>query len=336
MWALGAGVFVGVMPIALLLAALLCVLWPGSQRGLRLLAFAALYLGLELVVMPMALGTWLASGLGWALQRPAFVALHYRLFALVIGVLANCGSRTFALTIERQWAGWPAQDASTPAAGQPLLVLSRHAGPGDSMLLIHELFSRARRRPRIVLKHTLQWDPMIDLILNRLPMRFVNPAAQRQGENVAAIARLARTMTSGDALLVFPEGGKVTPTRRRRAIDRLRRAGREQAARRAESIRHLMPPKPRGLQAALAARHDLDVVIVAHTGLDDLNTLPELWCAVARDKTLHLRWHAVPAARVPRDPCGLAAWVFAEWERMDAWVGARRPMQPARAAVTGW
>lgn len=323
-WALGVALFVGVMPVALLVAAAVSFVLPGPLRSLRLLSFGFVYLGLELAVIAIAFGAWVASGLGWALHRPAFIAFHYRLVAAVISILFWFGSRTFALTIDRQQPDRQTAVAPPPLGDRPLLVLSRHAGPGDSLLLIHQLFSWARRRPRIVLKHTLQWDPMIDLVFNRLPMAFVDPASLRQSGAIAGIARLAATMGPGDALLIFPEGRNVTPQHRRRAIDRLRQAGREQAARRAESIVHLMLPRPRGMQAALAARPDLDVVVVAHTGLDDLNTVPEIWRAVPMDKTLHLLWQAFPAARVPKDLGGLSAWVFAEWERMDAWVGARR------------
>jgi hypothetical protein len=38
-------------------------------------------------------------------------------------------------------------------------VLSRHAGPGDSFLLVHQLLSVYQRRPRVVMKATLQLDP---------------------------------------------------------------------------------------------------------------------------------------------------------------------------------
>ena len=40
--------------------------------------------------------------------------------------------------------------------GGPLLVLARHAGPGDSFALVDLLLSRYGRRPRIVLKEDLR------------------------------------------------------------------------------------------------------------------------------------------------------------------------------------
>jgi len=52
-------------------------------------------------------------------------------------------------------------------------VLSRHAGPGDSFLLIHQLLSVYGRRPRVVMKAALQFDPSLDVLGNRLPNVFI-------------------------------------------------------------------------------------------------------------------------------------------------------------------
>ena len=67
----------------------------------------------------------------------------------------------------------------TPTPGLPILVCCRHAGPGDSFMLIHALMHWYDREPRVVLKDTLAWDPMIDVLLHRIPARFItpNPAA---------------------------------------------------------------------------------------------------------------------------------------------------------------
>jgi len=57
---------------------------------------------------------------------------------------------------ERDGAGPP---EAGPSGDRPLIVLSRHAGPGDSLLLIHYLLSVCERRPRVVMKATLQTRP---------------------------------------------------------------------------------------------------------------------------------------------------------------------------------
>ena len=132
--------------------------------------------------------------------------------------------RVLRLTIET--------DGPTPDAhpGRPILVCCRHAGPGDSFTLIHALMHWYDREPRVVLKDTLAWDPMIDVILNRIPARFItpNPAA---GEDLESqIAALATGLDENDAFVIFPEGGNFTPERRQRAIDRLRKLGLERMA----------------------------------------------------------------------------------------------------------
>ena len=103
-----------------------------------------------------------------------------------------------------------------------------------------------------------------------------------------------------DALLIFPEGANFTPQRRVRAIQRLRDRGLRSAVRQAEAMRRVLPPRPGGVAAALTAAPHADVVFVAHTGLEHLSTLRDLWRSLPMDKTLHLRWWFVPAADVPR------------------------------------
>lgn len=320
-WVIGTVVFLLTLPILVVVSVLVFVL-PGQLRGLRLFGFALVFLAVEVVVLPVALCSWVASGFGWAIRRPAFVAFHYLLARMLLAVLYWSISRYFALELDRRGPEQPERDPQ--ALVSPLLVMSRHAGPGDSLLLVHELLSWARRRPRVVLKDTLQWDPMIDVLLNRLPMAFVDAASADKGGAIEGIGLLAASMGPRDALLIFPEGGNVTPRRQKQAIERLRSSGREGAAARAEGIVHLLPPRPRGVQAALLANPDLRVVVVAHTGLDDLNTIGDLWEAIPVDKTLHLRWHAVSASEVPSDEQGLSDWLFTEWEQMDAWVTAHR------------
>ncbi len=328
----GIGLLLLTIPGVILVLALLPLVLPGRLRGLRLLGFGLVYFTMEVVVLIVAFLAWFASGFGWALRRPAFVTFHYSLLRGALVVLRWFAQRYFALRIQRKGPPLPGDDHDASTVEHPLLVMSRHAGPGDSFLLVDELLSWAGRRPRVVLKHTLQWDPVIDVLLNRLPMTFVNPAAVRQDEVIEAITVLAATMAPCDALLIFPEGGNVTAARRANAIERLRASGREEAARRAEGIVHLMPPRRRGVQAALEANPDLQVVVVAHTGLDDLNTVGDIWATLPVDKTLWLRWHAVAPGVVPTDEARLSAWLFDEWEQMDAWVAEHREHPAGTAA----
>jgi 1-acyl-sn-glycerol-3-phosphate acyltransferase len=191
-----------------------------------------------------------------------------------------------------------------------------------------------------VLKDLLQLDPLIDVYLNRLPNHFVSadPAVGYGSEE--AIADLARNLGEEDALLIFPEGANFTPQRRTRAIQRLRDRGLLAAVRRAEAMRHLLPPRPGGVVAALQSAPHADVVLVAHTGLEHLSTVRDLWRSLPMDKTLHLRWWFIPAAEVPRDETRLTDWLYHWWETIDAWItttsaAAQRAQDGRGAGVPG-
>ena len=104
-------------------------------------------------------------------------------------------------------------DGPSPDAhpGVPILVACRHAGPGDSFTLIHALMHWYAREPRVVLKNTLAWDPAIDVILRRIPARFITPNPGEGQDLESQIAELARGLDENDAFVIFPEGGNFTP-----------------------------------------------------------------------------------------------------------------------------
>ncbi len=113
------------------------------------------------------------------------------------------------------------------------------------------------------------------------------------------IADLARGLDENDAFVIFPEGGNFTPERRQRGIDRLRKLGLERMARRAEEMTHVLAPRPGGLLAALDAAPDADVVLVAHTGLDHMLTVGDVWRELPMDKVIVMRWWQVPRDEIP-------------------------------------
>ena len=198
----------------------------------------------------------------------------------------------------------------------PLLVFSRHAGPGDSVLLVHALLQQGFR-PHIVLRDTLQWGPAIDVALNRLPSVFLARGAAGQRE---AIARVAAGLGPGDALVLFPEGRNFTPHRRLASIARLEETGDHAAAEYAREMRHVLVPRPGGAAAAIAAAEEAEVVFVAHTGLEDLSSVVDLWRGTPMDASIRVKLWRVPASEVPGDDAAATEWLLAWWRRIDAWI----------------
>ena len=307
------------LPLWLIGAAALSPVLPGRLRPLRILWVAIVYLTCEAVLLVVMLGLWVASGFGWRLRTPYFEGIHYDLVQGTMWVFFREARRVLRLRIETE--------GPTPAAhpGRPILVCCRHAGPGDSFVLIHTLMAWYGREPRVVLKDTLAWDPAIDVLLNRIPARFITPNPGDGDRLEDQIASLATGLDENDAFVIFPEGGNFTPHRRQRAIDRLRKLGMERMAQRAERMIHVLAPRPGGFLAALDAAPEADVVLVAHTGLDHLVTVGDIWRELPMDKRIVMRWWQVPRDEIPAGRDERIDWLFAWWERIDAWIVENRP-----------
>ena len=306
-------------PLWLLAAAALSPLLPGHWRALRLMWVFVMYLTIEALLLVVLLGLWLASGFGWRIRRPYWEGIHYDLVQGVMFVFFTEAKRVLKLTIVTDG---PAPDAHP---GRPILVACRHAGPGDSFTLIHALMHWYAREPRVVLKNTLAWDPAIDVILRRIPAKFITPNPKEGEDLESQIAILATGLDENDAFVIFPEGGNFTAARRERGIERLRKLGMDRMADRAEAMTNVLAPRPGGFIAALDAAPEADVVLVAHTGLDHMLTVGDVWRELPMDKQLVMRWWTVPRAEIPAGREERIDWLFGWWEQIDLWIDANRP-----------
>ncbi len=317
--------YVVTVPLLVIAALIASYLLPGKLRAVRSLGLATCYLFIEAAVSVAALATWVISGFGWKQSSPKFVAIHYAFFRWALRALVVATQRLFSLEIETP-PGRPMAvgDGEVTPTDAPMIVMSRHAGPADSLLLLDEVMSWKGRRPRVVANAVLQLDPALDILMNRLPNRFISPNPPPGGGTVAAIADLASGMTAADAFVIFPEGGNFTESRRIRAIDRLRTDGLHAAADRAAALRNVLPPRPAGSLAAIAACPDADVVFVAHTGLDQIATIADLWTAIPDHKVVELAWRVLPPRDIPESDEERLELLYQAWEGIDAWIERRK------------
>src|SRR5215217_2574336 len=197
----------------------------------------------------------------------------------------------------------------------PLLVLSRHCGPGDTLLVAWLLNIHYRLRLRIVLRALLRCEPVLDLAGDLGCLCFLHRRSEKARKQ---IHDMAASLTGGQALLLFPEGGNFTWARWRNAVVRLRSSGKLREARRAWRQSHTLPPRIGGTATALAGAPGAHVLVLTHTGFSP-DGRARAWWRLPMNRRLLVRTVLVPAAQLP-PPDQLGPWLEQTWGQVDAWV----------------
>jgi len=304
-------------PLLALIGALASPLTGGAWRPLRVVAVTVDWVARHLLGMLACLGLWVRSGFGLRARSESLVSAHHEVLRRYVAGVNRTTTRLARLCVNVR----DSDEAERALAchDRPVVVLSRHAGEGDSLLVLHALLCRYGRRPRVVLHEALRLDPLLDILGHRLSYRFVDP---RGGDTEAEIAAMASTLGGRDAVLIFPEGGNFSPQRRSRSIERLEARGHDEEAAWAREMEHVVAPRPGGALAAIEAAPDADVVFIGHVGIP--GGVRNLWRLLLAPRTIELRmWH-VAAADVPAGNQAQIDWLFGHWLTLDDWVDAQQ------------
>jgi 1-acyl-sn-glycerol-3-phosphate acyltransferase len=283
-------------------------------RALRLAAFAAIYGASECAAVLVCLLLWVASPVPRWRNAANWRARHVWLLGSFLGTLLRMAQPIFGFRLRLE-----NPRRATAGSGEPVIALSRHAGPGASFALIHVLLRERQRVPRIVLKAQLRLDPALDLVLTRIGCAFIRAGSTGAPGPATAIARLAADLRPGDAMLIFPEGMDWTPTRHRLAVRRLRRKGLPAEAAAAAAMPNVLPPHPGGTFAALQAAPGSELAVFVHTGHDQMVNAASIWRALPLQRELHMAWWNEPGPRVASEE-DCAVWLNDLWSRIDAWI----------------
>jgi 1-acyl-sn-glycerol-3-phosphate acyltransferase len=313
-WLVMSVVCLALSPLLLGLAALVSAV-TGRRQALIFARLVVTYFALEFSTLTACATLWLASGGGLLIGTQRFQGLHYRLLRWFVHGFAR---RCLALLDIRMPAEEPTEASRALESDGPLLFFSRHAGPGDTILLIDRLLTRFDRRPSVVFKQSVTWDPCVDLIGHRLPHAVLDTSEKEESE--ARIEEVAAGLDRRGVLVLFPEGGNFTPERRRRAIRKLWRIGRQKEAAKAERMSHVLPPRPTGALAALRGNPEADVIFAAHSGLGLAAFPSEIWHKPPFGKPFNTRMWLSPAPERPLDPDAQVAWIYDWWKRLDEWI----------------
>jgi 1-acyl-sn-glycerol-3-phosphate acyltransferase len=284
------------------------------RRVLRITLMGMAYIVVELLAL-------VGLAVVWALRpfrpRSWYDRVNLRILTMALGAILSAG---------RVLVGFRVVVYDPPSltpfdTTEPLIVLARHGGIGDSYALVWLLASRYQRRPRLVAKEILQWEPLLDVAFNRMGACFLPRKSRPTTDLASKVESLAGELAAGDALLLFPEGANWTPKRRSRAIARLRADRKHEAGRSAQLMENVLPARPAGVFACLQARPEVAVVVFAHTGLDQITTAAGVWQAIPFCSPMTVRWW--PTVQPPFDQQERLKWLSTEWAIVDEWIDAQ-------------
>lgn len=279
----------------------------------RLTLFAAVYLISE-VLGVLALGAaWVIAGFGSG-RRARLLGATYAIQRTWVGLLLGAVKRLYGVRIEVT-----GEEALGPAPGGPVLVLMQHTSLIDTLLPTTYLTARRGLKLRWVLKKELLVDPCLDIAGLRLPNAFVSRDGSETDKALAEVRALAADLPPDEGVLIYPEGTRFTPSKKKRALERLA-ASSPGLVPRAEALKRVLPPRLGGALALLETAREADVVLVGHVGFEGLATLGSVLTGTLVGRVVRLRFWRIPRAAVPTEREALVAWLWSRWEELDAWV----------------
>jgi 1-acyl-sn-glycerol-3-phosphate acyltransferase len=180
--------------------------------------------------------------------------------------------------------------------------------------------THSQLRPRYVLKQELKMDPCLDVVGHRLPNYFVDRKATNVANELLGIEKMAEALTVGDVAVIFPEGTRANAQKRSTALDKMRDRSPERYER-LHKLKYLLPPKPAGFTALLAAVPQATVVTMWHSGFDGMDTFKGIVRQLAKS-AVHVHVKIVEHQRsTVATGEALISWLDAQWAAMDESVG---------------
>ncbi len=277
--------------------------WHGLSR---LSLFLLAYLWCQAIGIAACFGIWCRWGFcrRGSPRYPAFLASNFRLQCWWANALKRSGEWLYRLRF--QVSG---QDA---LPGPPVILLPRHASSGDTVIPI-VFYARPCQRPvRYVMKRELLIDPCLDVVGHRLPNYFVDRRSRDSDTEIQGVVGLLDDL-GGDSIVIFPEGTRFTPEKRARILPRLE----GEVAARARGWERVLPPRPGGPLALLAQNPGLDLLLCAHSGLEEAASVRALLTGSAVGASIRIHFWRIPFADIPAGSDRHWSFLLDCWARMN-------------------
>jgi 1-acyl-sn-glycerol-3-phosphate acyltransferase len=305
------------LPMTLVAAVAADLVRGGPWPVVRSVVMLTIYLLCEVAGVVAAGAIWLVRGPWTGASRRSFLARNVALQSWWANTLYRSVERLFGLRTVVE-----GDDVVVPG---PMLLFIRHVSQADTLLPVVYVTRRHGIALRFVLKDELLWDPCLDVVGRRLPNAFVRRGSEESTREVAAVQRLMDDLGTDEGVLIYPEGTRFTPDKRIRALVRVAERTPDLAAK-AARLQHVLPPHLGGPLALLERTHGTDIVFCAHTGFEAAGSPSDILRGALVGSTVRVRFWRVPYGEVPRTAAARIDWLYAQWQRVDDWLGEVHPL----------
>lgn len=308
------------------LAAVTAVAWGGAPVWLVLALVWDLTFGRRLAATRTAIMVLVYTAADWIGIAAALVT---RAVCATLGDPGGARALRWHRVIKREWNRALARtgfavfgarleiEGGAAATGTPFLVFLRHAGIADVLIapMVFELTHPTWLRYAV--KRELLWDPAFDLVGPQIRTAFIDRDSADGASERVRVAALIDGLEPDEGVLIYPEGTRFSAAKAASIQARLRESGDTEGLSYARSLKRVLPPKLGGTLALLQRNPRHDVVFCAHTGLDRAYSVASMLRGDLVGLVVRVRLWRVPFAEIPTDKVGQAAWMSAQWSRMD-------------------
>lgn len=311
-----AGLWLVLLPVVVVVAAVLDRVHGAPWPRVRCAAYLAIYLVCEIAGVVAAAALWVASGPWTGTAPERFLARNVALQAWWAHALYRAAERVFGLRTSVE-----GDALATPG---PIIMFVRHVSQADTLIPVVYVTRRHGIALRFVLKRELLWDPCLDVVGLRLPNAFVRRGSGESAREIEAVQRLLVDLGPHDGVLIYPEGTRFTEAKRARILEKIASQGDPALAARAGRLRHVLPPHLGGPLGLLERNPGADIVLCAHVGFEAAGSPADLLTGRLVGRTIRVRFWRVSYEDVPDDRDARIAWLYAQWQRVDDWIGEAR------------
>jgi hypothetical protein len=255
----------------------------------------------------------------WALlihpfTRQDWTHMNHQLMHWWVGRLAKGAERVVGLRLQ--------VDVPDDLRPGPYLTFAQHVSIVDAIAPAYLLGTVRGWYVRYTLARGLRVGPCLDIVGHRIPNHFVARGASDNTRELATMRTLVADMEDDELAVIFPGGGLFTPTGLTRAVEKLRERGSPEAEA-AAAYRHVLPPRPGGVQAFFDGAPTANVLVVGHVGFEPVASIKKLWEVLPLSDPVEVRFWRYDRAEVPPGEAERLAWLYEKWAVMDEWIDDR-------------